>query len=985
MSLIAGSVIGHYKITSLLGVGGMGEVYKAQDVNLERPVALKILPEHLVEDADRVRRFVQEAKSASALNHPHIITIYEIGQANPSQIIAIPQAGSEATPAANSGSVHYMAMEFVDGVTLHHKIHKENRDLKKLLNYLAQAAEGLAKAHAVGIVHRDLKPENIMITGDGYAKVLDFGLAKLVEASDSKAPQPTGEDLEEAATAVMNKTQPGMVMGTLGYMSPEQVQGKEVDQRSDIFSLGCILYEATTGHRPFKGDSIIDSLHKIIYSQPQPIKDLNPHTPVELQRIIRKCMAKDPTERYQSIRDVAMDLRDLVREYDAQPTVSGSYVSPLGSGSHAQPSDSYSVSSGGQLHPSTMSSQSQYQPLEQTQIFPTDSHSAISNSGVANSGINSTISGPVPVTGRKPWMMISGAIVLVVAVLGILYALVWHKSSKSNRGPAFQSVKTTRLTNSGKSIGVVISPDGKYVAHITLDNGKQSLVVRQTATSGNVTVVEPDDKQIENLSFSPDSNFIYFSKRKQGEAIRILYKVPSLGGTPPTEILKDVDSPISFSPDGKRFAFVRVKPVQGDSALMIVNEDGSNEQEIAQHSRGNFFMSTAWSPDGKVLATTARKAEDGVRVELLGVQVSNGSEQVIGTKVWGTISAIAWLADGSGLVMSGIERGPGANKYQLFQIAYPDGTTRRLTDGLTNYAGVSLTKDSYSLVSLQANVVAQLWVAPNGDAGKAKPITTGSVNYSSLSWTADGKIVYMSDESGIADIWMMDSDGKNKKQLTSNAGVNAYPSISTDGNYIVFNSNRGSDPSVFQIWRMNADGSNLKQLTQGTSSFYPTISPDGKWVVYTALGDIGKPSLYKMPIDGGDPIQLTKNIAVWPKISPDGKFIACQYNDEQQALPKLAIIPFEGGAPVKTLSIPLGQVTWSSDGKGLFYVNGTNGVTNIWLQPVDGGAAKQVTQFQTDNIFSYAWSRDGKQLIVSRGNETTDAVLMKDESGTANP
>jgi serine/threonine protein kinase/Tol biopolymer transport system component len=980
MSLTVGSVIGHYKITSLLGVGGMGEVYKAQDVSLERPVALKILPEHLVEDADRVRRFVQEAKSASALNHPHIITIYEIGQATPSQIIAIPQSGNESASAGNSGSIHYMAMEFVDGVTLHHKIHKESKDLKKLLNYMAQAAEGLAKAHSAGIVHRDLKPENIMITGDGYAKILDFGLAKLVEASDNKAAKPSGEELEEAATAMMNKTQPGMVMGTLGYMSPEQVQGKEIDQRSDIFSFGCILYEVTTGHKPFAGDSLIDSLHKIIYSQPQTIKELNPNAPVELQRIVRKCMAKDPAERYQSIKDVAIDLRDLVREYDGQPTVSGMYTSLIPSGSHSQPSDSYSPSSGGQLRPSPTTSQPQYQITGQHQMISTDPNMAI-----ANSGISGAITGAVPVVRRKRRvMMIGGAIVLAVAVLGILYLLVWNRHSKSSRRVAFQTIKTTRLTNTGKSIGAAISPDGKYVAQITLDEGKQTLMVRQTATTGNVTVLEPDDKLIENLSFSPDSNFIYFTKRKQGEAIRILYKVPSLGG-PPAEILKDVDCPISFSPDSKRFAFVRVSPIQGESTLFTVNEDGSNEQQVAKHTSGNFFMTTAWSPDGKVLATTARKADDGVRVELLGIQIADGSEQVIGTQRWATIMSIAWLADGSGLMLSGIERGPGSNKFQLFQISYPDGKARRLTDGLTNYAGVSLTKDSYSLVSLQANVVSQLWLTPNGDAAKARQLTTGSVNYSSLCWTADSKIVYMSDESGTADIWMMDSEGKNKKQLTSNAGVNAYPSISQDGSYIVFNSNRGNDPSVFQVWRMNADGSNLKQLTQGASAFYPTISPDGKWVIYAALNEVGKPLLYKIPIDGGDPIQLTKNIAVWPKVSPDGKFIACQYNDEQQPFPKLAIIPFEGGTPVKTFTIPLGQVSWTYDGKGLLYVDTKNRVSNIWMQPVDSGAAKQLTQFQTDNIFSYAWSRDGKQLLASRGNEMTDAILIKDEGGAANP
>ncbi|HEY7914347.1 MAG TPA: serine/threonine-protein kinase, partial [Blastocatellia bacterium] len=235
MALTTDTILGHYRIINSLGAGGMGEVYKADDTKLDRPVALKILPANLVEDPDRVRRFVQEAKSASALNHPHIVTIYEIGQVR----------AEDAAGPASSGVVHYIAMEFIEGSTLHAKIHREKADLKKLIEYLAQAADGLAKAHAAGIVHRDLKPENIMITEDGYAKILDFGLAKLVEAKEPEVAEPSS-DPEEVATAMMGQTRPGMVLGTIGYMSPEQVQGKVIDQRSDIFSFGCILYEAAT-------------------------------------------------------------------------------------------------------------------------------------------------------------------------------------------------------------------------------------------------------------------------------------------------------------------------------------------------------------------------------------------------------------------------------------------------------------------------------------------------------------------------------------------------------------------------------------------------------------------------------------------------------------------------------------------------------------------------------------------------------------------
>jgi serine/threonine protein kinase/tetratricopeptide (TPR) repeat protein len=283
-------VISHYRIVSKLGAGGMGEVYLAQDKQLDRKVALKILPAEFAANPDRMRRFVQEAKAAAALNHPNIAHIYEIGE---------------------SDGTNFIAMEYVDGQTLHETIHSEKSGLKGLLKHLFQVAEGLAKAHASGIVHRDLKPDNIMITREGHAKILDFGLAKLVETKPE-----SDAEMGEAATAMtpVQHSIPGFVMGTAGYMSPEQAQGKPVDQRSDIFSFGCILYEAATGQKPFAGDSVVDTLHKIIYEPAPAITDFNPSAPPELQRVIRKCLAKEPEKRYQTIRDTANDLEELLEQ-----------------------------------------------------------------------------------------------------------------------------------------------------------------------------------------------------------------------------------------------------------------------------------------------------------------------------------------------------------------------------------------------------------------------------------------------------------------------------------------------------------------------------------------------------------------------------------------------------------------------------------------------------------------------------------------------
>src|SRR6266850_4377405 len=294
--LIVETTLSHYRIVSKIGAGGMGEVYLAQDTKLDRKVALKILPAEVASNRDRMERFVREAKSAAALSHPNIAQIFEIGEHN---------------------GTHYIAMEFVEGVTLREKIHHERTELSKLLRYLQHVAEGLAKAHAAGIVHRDLKPDNIMITRDGHAKILDFGLAKLIEPRLTEAVE--GEDSGDAATAIMQQpSTPGLIMGTVGYMSPEQAQGKakEIDQRSDIFSFGCILFEAATGKKPFEGDSIVKSLHSLIYESAPPIAELNPSAPAELQRIVRRCLAKDPDDRYQSVREVAIELKHLRRELE---------------------------------------------------------------------------------------------------------------------------------------------------------------------------------------------------------------------------------------------------------------------------------------------------------------------------------------------------------------------------------------------------------------------------------------------------------------------------------------------------------------------------------------------------------------------------------------------------------------------------------------------------------------------------------------------
>ncbi|MCA1606715.1 MAG: serine/threonine protein kinase, partial [Acidobacteria bacterium] len=436
MTIAANTKLGHYEIRSKLGEGGMGEVYLAEDAELHRNVALKVLPLEVAAHPDRMRRFKQEAQAAAALNHPNIAHVYEVGE---------------------SDGVRFIAMEFVDGFTLRQLIHNLQTDLPKLLRFLQHAAEGLAKAHAAGIIHRDLKPDNIMVTRDGHAKILDFGLAKLIEPHIS---QTSPQGISEVATAILQQhSKPGVVLGTVGYMSPEQAQGRvhEIDHRSDIFSFGCILYEAITRHKAFEGTDAIDSLNKIIREQPTPITNFNPDVPYDLQRTVRRCLAKDPEERYQTIKDVAIEIKEVRRELQGRAGIDTTVppASIARSTNHQGVDAAHTSAAPTSLSPTPSSTH----PSSAEYIFDEiKRHKTVASVVVA---------------------------LLALVVAGTGYGIYKWTAKQSKPVSAFQSVKLQRLTTSGKASDAAISPDGKYVAHVKSDAGQRSLWLRQVVTTSD--------------------------------------------------------------------------------------------------------------------------------------------------------------------------------------------------------------------------------------------------------------------------------------------------------------------------------------------------------------------------------------------------------------------------------------------------------------------------------------------------------------------
>jgi Tol biopolymer transport system component len=360
------------------------------------------------------------------------------------------------------------------------------------------------------------------------------------------------------------------------------------------------------------------------------------------------------------------------------------------------------------------------------------------------------------------------------------------------------------------------------------------------------------------------------------------------------------------------------------------------------------------------------------------INISDGSQKILTSHKWNDVQRVAWLPDASGVITTAQERG--GDQYQLWQISYPEGEARTLTSDLGDYHFVSLTADASALVTVVSDITSNIWLVPNGEWSNGRQMTSSKTNgRASIDLMGDGRIIYQSRTGGNSDLWIMDADGSNQRQLTDDAYSERSASATLDGRFIVFGSAR---LDTREIWRMDIDGGNAKLLTD-SPGINPTISPDGKWVLYTTFGPGGF-SIWKVSIDGGEPVQITHKYSLSPAISPDGKLIACYYLDERTVTTKIALIPFEGGEPSKLFDLlqPLDAgaypVQWTHDGRALTYTVSRGGVSNIWIQPLDGSPPRQLTDFKSDRIFSFAWSRDGKWLALSRGPEQRDVVLMSD-------
>ncbi|MBV9759564.1 MAG: protein kinase [Acidobacteriaceae bacterium] len=874
-----GREFGPYRIEQHLGSGGMGDVYLAIDTRLGRQVALKFLPAELTSEEEMLHRFQEEARTASALNHPNILTIYDIGEI---------------------GGDYFIASEYIDGIDLRAALNERSIDAARAIEIAAQIASALAQAHKAGIVHRDLKPGNIMLRQDGYVKVIDFGLAKLVEAPARGGSRGS-------------LTQPGSVLGTVHYMSPEQARGEELDRRSDLWSLGVILYEMAAHRRPFEGQTDSHVIVAILDQDAPPLPE-GLGVPGGLAQVVQRALQKDPAKRYQSAGEFCAELRRLQTGASAERSM------PLSVGT-----------------------------------APRD-------------------------WGRR------GALGGVALALLAVWAVWWWGLGGRYRFTSpewFQFETPERITYDGNVQLGAISPDGKYLAYVTGDESDELLrILKLEGRQGRALAIGQD--RCIGLTFLPDGQALYYVLKNPREELGRLYRLKLGSEVPTTMVLENIDGPVTFSPDGKQFAFLRRAEERGLSEASILVGSMQNPAEtrpILSRVNTQLQEQMAWSPRGDQIAAIAFPAQmDAPTQPSISLFSLDGRERKqFSTRDLRTLSYPVWLDRGRSLMFSGLPVGAQSKQKRLEQLHIATGQFHELPSALA-FDGLSVTSDGSVLAAVSLDQRSSVWVAEGNRLDAPRRLLPQSEDIENLSWLGDD-VIFPSSRSGNVSFWRIRGAGGVEPLAGSERCVQTEPAGLESESAVIYSSNCATGGDDFNIWRLNLDTEKRVQLTSGSNfDGQPDVSRDGRWIVYSSWPS-NSPSVWKAPARGGTPVRVSAQQARYPFLSPDGQEIVCQIR-ELNGLWHVAILSFANGAVLRDFpDLPAGEksppVRWSPDGGALEYVSSQGAASNIWREPLHGGAARQLTASAEGNIIYFSWNLNGTKLAYIRGRADSDVMLFR--------